>query len=281
MSDHTVPTPNAGAEPSAATASTAPDRESTPPPSTGTAGSPPADVAARLRSWFALFRRELSGYFQTPVAYVVGVIFLGTTAALFFAVFFIFERAELRQFFGLLPMLLAILMPALAMRLIAEERRRGTWEILTTLPVGHTQIVLAKFAAVWVTGLFLLAPTLFYAVTVSTFGPLDPGPVAGGYLGAVLLVAAYGAVGVFASSVARNETVALVLGLVISLLLAFLEGIVVLVPAALVSFVQFLGTSYHFSGFTRGVIDSRSVVYLLSVTAVFLVLARHHLDRHR
>jgi ABC-2 type transport system permease protein len=257
------------------------DHASAPAGSAAPAGAPPTDVTARLRSWFALFRRELSGYFQTPVAYVVGAIFLGITAALFFAVFFIFERAELRQFFGLLPMLLALLMPALAMRLVAEERRRGTWEILTTLPVGHTQIVLAKFAAVWVTGLFLLAPTLFFAVTVSTFGALDPGPVVGGYLGAVLLVAAYGAVGVFSSSVARNETVALVLGLVISLALAFLEGVVVLMPAELVSLVQFLGTGYHFSGFTRGVIDSRSVVYLLSVTAFFLVLARHHLDRQR
>jgi len=277
MSDNNIPA-------SSASTAGAPDRSSTPPESAtpgASASAPPADIAARLRSWFALFRRELSGYFQTPVAYVVGAIFLGITAALFFAVFFIFERAELRQFFGLLPMLLAILMPALAMRLVAEERRRGTWEILTTLPVGHTQIILAKFAAVWVTGLFLLAPTLFYAVTVSTFGPLDPGPVVGGYLGGVLLVAAYGAVGVFSSSVARNETVALVLGLVISLFLAFLEGIVVLMPGGLVSLVQFLGTGYHFSGFTRGVIDSRSVVYLLSVTAFFLVLARHHLDRHR
>ena len=244
-----------------------------------------ATATTRARRWlttfFALFRRELSGYFQTPVAYVVGAIFLGVTAALFFSVFFLFERAELRQFFGLLPILLALLMPALSMRLIAEERRRGTWEILTTLPVSTTRIIAAKFAAVWVTALFLLAPTVIFALTVAGFGPLDPGPVAGGYLGAALLAAAYGAVGVFASSVARNETVALILGLVIALFLAFLDGIVVLFPPELVSVVQFLGTGYHFQSFTRGVIDSRSVVYLLSLSALFLVLARHQLDRRR
>lgn len=235
----------------------------------------------RITSFGALLRRELSGFFQTPVAYVVGAIFLAVTSALFFAVFFIFERAELRQFFALLPMLLALLMPALSMRLIAEERRRGTWEILTTLPVGNTQIVLAKFVAVWLTGLFLLAPTLMFAVTVAGFGPIDPGPVFGGYLGAALLVAAYGAVGVFASSVARNETVALVLGLVISLFLALIEGIVILMPPAIVSVVEFLGTAYHFTGFSQGVVDSRSVVYLLSLSAFFLVLAQYQLDRRR
>lgn len=238
-------------------------------------------VRFRFTSFLALTRRELGGYFQTPVAYVVGAIFLGITAALFFSVFFIFERAELRQFFALLPMLLAILMPALAMRLVAEERRRGTWEILTTLPLGGTQIVLAKFVALWITGLFLLAPTMLFAVTVAGFGPIDPGPVFGGYLGAILLVAAYGAVGVFASSIARNETVALILGLVIALFLALMEGITVLLPASIVSFVQFLGTGYHFTGFAQGIVDSRSVVYLVSLTAFFLVLTQYQIDRRR
>lgn len=238
-------------------------------------------VKRRLISFQALLRRELGSFFQTPVAYVVGAIFLGVTGALFFSVFFIFERAELRQFFGLLPMLLALLMPALAMRLIAEERRRGTWEILTTLPVGSTQIVLAKFLAVWITGLFLLAPTVIFATTVAGFGPIDVGPVIGGYLGAALLAAAYASVGVFASSVARNETVALVVGLVIALFLALLEGITILLPPAIVSIVQFFGTGYHFTGFAQGVIDTRSVVYLIALTAFFLILARFNVDRHR
>ncbi len=238
-------------------------------------------VGRRFRGAWALFRRELSSFFQTPVAYVVGVVFLAVTATLFFSVFFLFDRAEMRQFFGLLPLLLALLMPALAMRVVAEERRRGTWEVLATLPIRNGEIVVAKFAAVLVTGLFVMLPTVIFVGTVSSFGPLDPGPVVAGYLGAVLLTAVYSAVGIFASSVARNETVALILGLVIALGLALMEGFLVLIPAAAVSLVEYLSLGYHFSGFTRGVIDSRSVVYLITVTAAFLMLARHRLDQIR
>ena len=137
---------------------------------------PQATTATRTRATAALFRRELSSFFQTPVAYVVGIVFLAVTATLFFSVFFLFDRAEMRQFFGSLPVLLALLMPALAMRLVAEERRRGTWEVLSTLPVRNTDVVIAKFLAVWVTGLFLLLPTVIFAVTVAGFGRLDPGP---------------------------------------------------------------------------------------------------------
>ncbi len=250
---------------------------------TAATGSAPPWPQARRRAaaTMAIVRRELAGYFQTPVAYVVGAVFLGVTAALFFSVFFLFERAEMRQFFGLLPVLLALLMPALAMRLVAEERRRGTWEILATLPVSNGQIVFAKFAALWIVALFLLVPTLFFAGTVGRFGPVDPGPVVAGYFGAALLAAVYGAAGIFASAVARNETVALVIGLVITLTLALLDGLVVLIPGKVVSLVQFLGTGYHFAGFTRGVVDTRSVVYLASATLFFLVLTHQQLQRRR
>lgn len=244
-------------------------------------GATESDIQRRMRGTWALFRRELASFFQTPVAYVVGVVFLAVTATLFFSVFFLFDRAEMRQFFGLLPLLLALLMPALAMRVVAEERRRGTWEVLTTLPIRNGQVVMAKFTAVLVTGIFMLLPTVIFAATVSSFGPLDPGPVVGGYLGAVLLAAVYSAVGVFASSVARNETVALILGLVISLGLALMDGFLVLIPPMAVSLVEYLSLGYHFSGFTRGVIDSRSVVYLVTLTAAFLMLARYRLDRIR
>ncbi|MFP4409742.1 MAG: ABC transporter permease, partial [Spirochaetaceae bacterium] len=129
------------------------------------------------RGMYALFRRELSAYFQTPVAYVVAVVFLVATSLLFFSVFFLYDSAELRRFFSTLPLLLAVVIPALSMRLIAEERRRGTYEILATLPLRTIDIVAGKFLAVWVTSIFLLVPTLFYAVTVGTIGRLDPGPV--------------------------------------------------------------------------------------------------------
>jgi ABC-2 type transport system permease protein len=240
-----------------------------------------SSLSARFRAGRALFRKELASYFQTPVAYIVGAVFLAVTSSLFFSVFFLFDRVEMRQFFSILPILLALLMPALSMRLIAEEKRRGTWEILTTLPMKNTEILLAKFFSVWVTGLFLLLPTLIFTFTVSTMGELDPGPVAGGYLGAVLLIAAYSAAGVFASSITQNETTALIVGLVITLFLALLNSFIILIPAPLVPLFEFLSISIHFNGFSQGIIDSRSVVYLLSLTAGFLMTALYHLNRGR
>jgi len=225
--------------------------------------------------------KELTSYFQTPVAYVVGIVFLGVTSARFFSVFFLFDRGEMRQFFASLPLLLAIVMPALSMRLVAEERRRGTYELLVTLPLRNSDIVLAKFLAVWITGLFLLLPTLIFVITVKSFGPLDAGPVFGGYLGTILLIAVYGAVGLFSSSLARNETVALILGLVITLTLALLNSFLVLMPTAIVPFVEFLSVNYHFKGFAQGLVDSRSVIYLLSLTAGFLILTERQLAGDR
>lgn len=238
-------------------------------------------VSARFRAGIALFRKELASYFQTPVAYIVGAVFLGVTASLFFSVFFLFDRVEMRQFFSSLPILLALLMPALSMRLIAEERRRGTWEILTTLPMRNIEILLAKFFSVWVTGLFLIAPTLIFTFTVSTMGNLDSGPVAGGYLGAILLIAAYSAVGIFASSITRNETTALIVGLVLTLLLALLNNFLILMPTLLVPLIEFLSIGYHFENFSQGIIDTRSVVYLLTLTAGFLMVSLYHLNRQR
>ncbi|MFP4330869.1 MAG: ABC transporter permease [Alkalispirochaetaceae bacterium] len=233
------------------------------------------------RGMYALFRRELSAFFQTPVAYVVAVVFLVASSTLFFSVFFLYDRAELRQFFATLPLLLSLLVPALSMRLIAEERRRGTYEILATLPLRTLDIILGKFLAVWVTLLFMLLPTLFYAFTVSRIGDLDPGPVFGGYLGAVLLAGTYASVGIFASSISRSEIVALIIALVISLSLALIESFIVLIPPPVAGVVQFLSATYHFDGFARGVVDSRSLVYLISVTTFFLTLSHRAMTSRR
>lgn len=230
-----------------------------------------------LRRVAALYRRELGGFFQTPVAYVVAAIFAAANAAVFFAVFFLFDRTELRQFFAWLPLWLAFFMSPLAMRLLAEERRRGTIEILTTLPIGPGGIVAAKFCAAWTTGLFLLAPTLLLPFAVQVFGPLDPGPVVSGYLGAVLLTGLYAAVGLVSSAVAKHEAVALIFALLLSLALAFVQGLLVLLPGGVVDLVQFIGTSFHMDLFARGQIDVRSIVYMTSLTFVLLYATRMRL----
>ncbi len=235
----------------------------------------------RLTAGKALLQRELAHYFQTPTAYIVGALFLAVSAGLFFSAYFIFERVEMRRFFSMLPLLLAVIIPALSMRLIAEERRRGTWEILSTLPIGNLEIILSKFLAAWITGLFLLLPTVLFAFSVSATGALDFGPVVGGYIGAVLLVAVYSAIGVFASSLTSNEIVALITALVLSLSLALLDAFLILIPTGLLPFFEFLSVGQHFKGFAKGLLDSRSIVYFISLSSGFLMLALYRLNRQR
>jgi ABC-2 type transport system permease protein len=229
----------------------------------------------------ALLSREIRAFFETPVIWVVAVVFLMASALLFFSVLFLFDRAEMRQFFANIPILGALVLPALAMRLVAEERRRGTFEILATLPLRTSDIVVAKFLAVWISSVFLLVPTLLFVVTVGSLGRLDPGPVVGGYAGTVLLFGVYSAIGVFASSVSRSETVALMIGLVITLFFALIRSFLVLVPALLVPYFEFLSVGYHFDGFTRGVVDSRSIVYFATLAVFFLALAHRRLTAQR
>ena len=236
---------------------------------------------SRTTAMRALFVREIKAFFETPVAWVVAVIFLVTSALLFFSVVFLFDRAEMRQFFNNLPIILALVMPALAMRLIAEERRRGTYEILATLPLSTTDIVAAKFLALWVTGLFLLVPTLLFTVTIGVLGRLDAGPVLGGYFGAALLIGVFAAIGLFASSVSRSETVALMIGLVLSLFFVLLRTFLILIPAFLVPLFDYVSIGYHFDGFTRGIIDSRSIVYFATLSFLFLVLSERRLSSQR
>ena len=212
---------------------------------------------------------------------MVAVIFLSVSAVLFFSVVFLFGRAELRQFFSSLPLFLALVMPALSMRLIAEEQRRGTYEILVTLPVKTSDVIIAKFFGVWIVGMTMVLPTLLFALSINIIGKLDWGPVVGGYFGTALLIAAYSAVGVFASSLARSETVALILGLLFCLFFALIESFLILLPGGIVTAAEFLSASNHFSNFAQGLLDSRSIIYFISVSVLFLFMANQRLRNMR
>lgn len=154
----------------------------------------------------AILARELSAYFSSPVAYIVSGLFLVFSGMLFISTFFLVNRAELRDFFGLLPVLFSFFIPALTMRLFAEEKRSGTIETLFTLPVSALDAVLGKFLAALVFVAVMLLPTLAYVLTAAFLGDLDPGPVVGGYLGALLLAAGFSAVGVYASAVTKTRS---------------------------------------------------------------------------
>ena len=223
-----------------------------------------------MRGARQIFKRDFKVYFISPIAYIVISIFLVLSGWFFFATFFLFNQAEMRNFFGLLPVLFSLVVPAVTMRLFSEELNTGSYELLLTLPVSVTDVVIGKFAAaVAFVGLMLL-PTLSYGVFVSFHGDLDWGPVLGGYLGAFLLGATFASVGLFASSLTRNQIIALIVGMSVCFFLTLIDKMLFFLPESFIGILQFLGADFHFQNISRGILDSRDILYFLSVCFVSL-----------
>lgn len=232
---------------------------------------------------FAIARRELKSYFDSPIAYIVVVAFLLVAGWMFFSTLFLLGRADLRSLFTPSPfspsMLLVVLAPAVTMRLVAEERKTKTLELLTTMPVRDWQVVLGKFlAALGVIGA-ALGLTLVYAVSVAGLGPLDWGPVASGYLGTLLFSASLLSIGLLASTLTDNQIVAFILGFLVCAALYFVYWLQFFLPASIAPLVEFLSTSSHLDNLSRGIVDSRDVLYYLSLTGGALFLAERSLAR--
>ncbi|MBO4404115.1 MAG: ABC transporter permease subunit [Treponema sp.] len=224
------------------------------------------------KAWAVIARRELGAYFSSPMAYIVGGLFLLASGFLFFSAFFLQKRAELREFFELLPILYTFFIPALSMRIFSEEKKSGTLETLVTLPVTADSIIIGKYAALVISSVVMIAPTVFYVITCFIFGNPNPGPIIGGYAGAVLLSAAFCAIGLFASSVTKNQIIAFFVSLAICAVLSIINIFVIFVPGSLVQLMLFLSATSHFNSISRGIIDSRDVIYFVSITALFLAL---------
>lgn len=222
-----------------------------------------------------IFKKEFRSYFVSPIAYIVISIFLIVIGWFFFSTFFLFNQAGLRNFFVLLPIVFAFVIPAVTMRLFSEELNIGSYEILLTMPVTFREVVLGKFLASVAFIAAMLFPTLAYPVTVSFLGDLDWGPVAGGYVGALLLGASFAGIGLFASSLTRNQIVAFIIGVAICFALVLVDKILYFVPAPLTGTLQYLGAGYHFENIAKGVLDSRDLLYFLSL--IFLSLYATHL----
>ena len=218
-----------------------------------------------MRQAIHIFQKEFKSYFVSPIAYIVIAIFLLVTGWFFFATFFLFGQASLRNFFGLLPIIFAFVIPAITMRLVSEELNIGSYEILLTMPVTITDVVIGKFLASVAFVAALLIPTLAYPITVTTLGQLDWGPVAGGYIGAVLLGAAFSALGLFASALTRNQIIAFIVGMAICFTLVLIDKMLFFLPRSLLGVLSYLGADFHFQNISKGIIDSRDIIYFLSV----------------
>lgn len=227
-----------------------------------------------MRSVLAITKREFRSYFNSPIGYVVLILFLGVSSYLFLSSFFLEQTASLNAFFGMLPWLFLFFVPALSMRLWSEERKLGTLEFLLTLPVRPVEAAIGKFLG----GLGLLFVALVLSmtlpVTVALLGKLEWGPVVGGYLAALLLGSAYLSLGLFVSGLTENQVIAYLLAALSGLFFQLIgsELVVGHLSEALAPWALNLSLSSHFSSVARGVLDSRDLVYYAAFAAFFLLL---------
>ncbi len=234
-----------------------------------------------MRNTTTIALREFKSYLASPMAYVVTGIFLVLTGFFFSISSATYFETSIRGFLGIGSILLLLLASVLTMRLLAEERKMGTLELLLTAPVRDSEVIAGKFLGSLGMLTAMLVLTFYYPLLLMWFGDPDIGPIATGYLGLFLLGGVSLAVGLFASSLTSNQLVAAVVAGGILGALWFVGMAADLLPEALGEVINYLSLSYHFPDFMRGVIDTRSIIYYLSITVLFLFLAIRSLESSR
>ncbi|MBU8869280.1 MAG: ABC-2 transporter permease [Gemmatimonadales bacterium] len=225
-----------------------------------------------------IFRREFAAYFNSPIAYIFIIAFLVLNTGLFMTGFFLAGNADLRSFFGNLPIFLIFFIPAVSMRLWAEDKRLGTFELLMTLPLKASQVMLGKYFAALAFYLVALAGTLPLPIMIATLGNPDMGALWSGYFGSALLGALYLGIGTFTSGLMRDQISAVILGIMACFMIFVvgIPGVAATVDGWLPGFGSFLqnyvGLSSHFEMMLRGVVSLGDLTYFLGMTALFLTL---------
>lgn len=221
-----------------------------------------------------IMHKELRTYFNYPLAYIFITVFLTVSSWLFFRGFFLINEASMRTFFAFIPWIFLFLIPALTMRVWAEEKKMGTIENLLTSPVTEWDLVLGKFFASLSFLIIALLLSLIIPIVLFFIGSPDLGSIIGGYLGSILLGACYLSVGLWISSLNKNQIIAFIFS-ILSLFVLFIISEPILLysaPSFTLVFLKYLGMSSHFNSMLRGVIDSRDVIYYISFISLFIYL---------
>ncbi len=216
-------------------------------------------------------KKEIKSYFTSPAAYVVLVAFLVIIGWIYTRDLFLAGRADLRSMFDIINVIFPIFIPAITMGLIAREKSLGTIETLSTLPLSESQIILGKFTA----AMFLISTgllfTLIHLITISVLGNnVDFGQIFCGYLGLFLVSAVYTSIGIFASSMAVNQIVAFLIAFVISFFFWIIGKFLIFLPHSMTGLFQYISLDYHLANISRGVIDTRNIIYFASLIILFL-----------
>ena len=226
-----------------------------------------------MRNLKAVYFKELKSYFNSPMAYIFLVIFAVINGYFFTRTFFLFDQSDMRSLFNIIPLVYLFFIPAVTMSLIAREKNLGTMEVISTLPLKDIDFVAGKFLAAFSLVLTGLLVTLIHFFTLTQVGTnVDYGAVFTGYIGLALAGAVYSSVGTFASSITDNQVVAFIIGIFIVLVFFLMDKMLMFVPVYLTGIIQYLSVDYHLSNISRGVIDSRNLVYFTSVVGFFLFM---------
>ncbi len=237
----------------------------------------------------AILKKEINTFFASPIGYLVIGVFLllnGLFLWVFKGEFNILDNglASLSSFFLLAPWILIFLVPAVTMRSFSDEKKQGTLELLVTKPISHFQIVLGKYFGAFILILMALIPTLLYVYTISVLGNpegnLDLGSTIGSYFGLLFLIAAYTAIGVFASTLSDNQIVAFIIAVFICFFFYFgFEGLSNYNVFDNIIYMENLGMASHYNSMSRGVIDTRDLVYFISIALAFLIFTKLRIQK--
>ncbi|NOZ09286.1 MAG: ABC transporter permease subunit [FCB group bacterium] len=220
----------------------------------------------------AIYRRELKAIFNSPMGYIFLVIFALINGYFFTNTFFLINQSDMRALFSVVPLIFLFFIPAVTMGLIAKEKNVGTIEVISTMPVKEYEFVIGKYLAgltLIVVGLMFTLVHFFTLIRVGT--NIDYGALLCGYFGLFLLGAFYAAVGVFSSSISENQVISFIVGIAIVITFFLMDKMLMFVPPSLTGFIQYISVDYHLASISKGVIDSRNLVYFGSMIAMFLI----------
>lgn len=236
-----------------------------------------------MKSVWIIARRELASYFDSLVAYIMIILFLALTGIFTWVAptnVFVSEQASLQQFFSIAYIAILIFVAAITMRSIAEEKKTGSIELLSSKPVSDWQIVNGKFTASLILVAICFLATIPYYLTISAIGNIDHGATIGGYFGLIALSAMYISIGIFSSAMTNNQIVAFLISILISVFFHWLFGLLSMNSTGfLAGIFHYLNAQTHFESFSRGVIDLRSLAYFLSIIFTGLMLAQLMLSK--
>jgi ABC-2 type transport system permease protein len=229
-----------------------------------------------------IYKKELSSFFNSPVAYITIIVFLLINSWFFTSTFFLINQSDVRQLFNIAPLTFLFFVPAVTMSLVAKEKNDGTLEFLTTMPISDGEIITGKFlAALSLLGTAILFTLVHFFTVLIVGNNLDFGALISGYIGLIILGAAYTSIGIFASTVTDNQITAFIVGFLIIFIFFILDKILIFIPSFMSSFIQYLSVDYHLSNISKGVIDSRNIIYFGSLISFFLLVSIRVLEMRK